>query len=62
MMFIEQIDVVDLILEGTKALLGCGVVFILWRSGKKYPELDEYELVEQYEKDAKQIRLTIQPL
>ncbi|MCK5727589.1 MAG: hypothetical protein KAG10_00775 [Methylococcales bacterium] len=38
-MFIEQLDVVDLILEGTKALLGCSVVFILWRSGKKYPEL-----------------------
>ncbi|MCK5872523.1 MAG: hypothetical protein KAG26_06835 [Methylococcales bacterium] len=38
-MFIEQIDVIDLILEGTKALLGCNVVFILWRSGKKYPEL-----------------------
>jgi hypothetical protein len=38
-MFIEKIDSVDLILEGTKALLVCSLVFILWRSGKKYPEL-----------------------
>ena len=38
-MLVEHIDLVDFILEGIKAALVCGLVFILWHSGKKYPEL-----------------------
>ena len=38
-MLVEHIDLVDFILEGIKTALVFGLVFILWRSGKKYPEL-----------------------
>ena len=38
-MLVEHIDLVDFILEGIKAALVFSLVFILWRSGKKYPEL-----------------------
>jgi hypothetical protein len=38
-MFIETIDTVDLILETIKAVLVIVLIFILWKSGKKYPEL-----------------------
>lgn len=38
-MFVENIDIVDFILEAIKTALVLGLVFILWRSGKKYPEL-----------------------
>ncbi len=38
-MFVDPINIVDAILEGIKATLVFSLVFILWRSGKKYPEL-----------------------
>lgn len=38
-MFVEYIDIVDFILESIKAILVFGLIFILWKSGKKYPEL-----------------------
>jgi len=38
-MLVEHIDLVDFILEGIKTTLVFALVFILWRSGKKYPEL-----------------------
>ncbi len=38
-MLVEHIDIVDFILEGIKTALVFSLVFILWRSGKKYPEL-----------------------
>ncbi|MDQ7091053.1 MAG: hypothetical protein Q9M50_10490 [Methylococcales bacterium] len=38
-MFLEDIDLVDLIFESIKMTLVFSLVFILWRSGKKYPEL-----------------------
>ncbi len=38
-MLVEHIDLVDFTLEGIKTILVFSLVFILWRSGKKYPEL-----------------------
>ena len=38
-MLVENIDIVDLILEAIKTVLVLSLVIILWRSGKKYPEL-----------------------
>ncbi len=38
-MIVENIDVVDFVLEAIKAALVLGLIFILWSSGKKYPEL-----------------------
>lgn len=38
-MLVEHIDIVDFILEGVKTTLVFSLVIILWRSGKKYPEL-----------------------
>ncbi|NOQ34550.1 MAG: hypothetical protein GQ569_01475 [Methylococcaceae bacterium] len=38
-MFVENIDVVDFVLEAIKVALVIGLIFILWSSGKKYPEL-----------------------
>jgi hypothetical protein len=38
-MLIEQINYTDLIIEGIKAVLVLALIFILWRCGKKYPDL-----------------------
>jgi hypothetical protein len=38
-MLIENINYIDLITEGIKAILVLVLIFILWRCGKKYPEL-----------------------
>lgn len=38
-MFVEHINNTDIIIEGIKALLVLALVFVLWRCGKKYPEL-----------------------
>jgi hypothetical protein len=38
-MLIEQINYTDLIIEGIKAALVLALIFILWRCGKKYPDL-----------------------
>lgn len=38
-MLVEQINYTDLIIEGIKAGLVLALIFILWRCGKKYPDL-----------------------
>lgn len=38
-MIVEDINVVDFVLEAIKAALVLGLIFVLWASGKKYPEL-----------------------
>lgn len=38
-MFVEHIDHTDIIIEGIKALLVLALLFVLWRCGRKYPEL-----------------------
>jgi len=38
-MFVDHIIFIDVLLEGIKAMLVCSLVFVLWRSGKRYPEL-----------------------
>lgn len=38
-MFVENISYIDLVTEGIKATLVFALLIILWRCGKKYPEL-----------------------
>lgn len=38
-MFVEHIEHKDIILEGIKAALVLALIFVLWRCGRKYPEL-----------------------
>lgn len=38
-MLIENISYIDLVVEAIKAALVLALIFILWRCGKKYPEL-----------------------
>jgi hypothetical protein len=38
-MWVENISYIDLVVEGIKAALVLALIFILWRCGKKYPEL-----------------------
>lgn len=38
-MFVENISYIDLVTEGIKAALVFALLIILWRCGKKYPDL-----------------------
>jgi hypothetical protein len=38
-MFVENISYIDLVTEGVKASLVFALLIILWRCGKKYPDL-----------------------